>query len=80
MDRLIPKQEVMTYLNISRKTFERFVKDYGLPMIKLGYKRYIRENDLNNFLNNHTINKVENTVEVSEPSEEFEWKKIWDKI
>lgn len=78
MDRLIPKQEVMTYLNISRKTFERFVKDYGLPMIKLGYKRYIRENDLNDFLNNHTINKVENTVEVSEPSEEFEWKKIWD--
>ena len=70
----------MTYLNISRKTFERFVKDYGLPMIKLGYKRYIRENDLNDFLNNHTINKVENTVEVSEPSEEFEWKKIWDKI
>ena len=77
MDRLIPKQEVMTYLNISRKTFERFVKDYGLPMIKLGYKRYIRENDLNDFLNNHTINKVENTVEVSEPSEEFEWKKVW---
>ena len=77
MDRLIPKQEVMTYLNISRKTFERFVKDYGLPMIKLGYKRYIRENDLNDFLNNHTIDKVENTVEVSEPSEEFEWKKIW---
>ena len=77
MDRLIPKQEVMTYLNISRKTFERFVKDYGLPMIKLGYKRYIRENDLNDFLNNHTINKVENTVEVSEPSEEFELKKIW---
>ena len=77
MDRLIPKQEVMTYLNISRKTFERFVKDYGLPMIKLGYKRYIRENDLNDFLNNHTINKVENTVEVSDPSEEFEWKKIW---
>ena len=77
MDRLIPKQEVMTYLNISRKTFERFVKDYGLPMIKLGYKRYIRENDLNDFLNNHTINKVENTVEVSEPSEEVEWKKIW---
>ena len=77
MDRLIPKQEVMTYLNISRKTFERFVKDYGLPMIKLGYKRYIRENYLNDFLNNHTINKVENTVEVSEPSEEFEWKKIW---
>ena len=77
MDRLIPKQEVMTYLNISRKTFERFVKDYGLPMIKLGYKRYIRENDLNDFLNNYTINKVENTVEVSEPSEEFEWKKSW---
>jgi excisionase family DNA binding protein len=77
MDRLIPKQEVMTYLNISRKTFERFVKYYGLPMIKLGYKRYIRENDLNDFLNNYTINKVENTVEVSEPSEEFEWKKIW---
>jgi excisionase family DNA binding protein len=77
MDRLIPKQEVMTYLNISRKTFERFVKEYGLPMIKLGYKRYIRENDLNDFLNNYTINKVENTVEVSEPSEEFEWKKIW---
>jgi excisionase family DNA binding protein len=77
MDRLIPKPEVMTYLNISRKTFERFVKDYGLPMIKLGYKRYIRENDLNDFLNNYTINKVENTVEVSEPSEEFEWKKIW---
>ena len=77
MKKLISKQEVMTYLNISRKTFERFVKDYGLPMIKLGYKRYIRENDLNDFLNNHTINKVENTVEVSEPSEEFEWKKIW---
>jgi len=78
MDRLIPKQEVMTYLNISRKTFERFVKDYGLPMIKLGYKRYIRENDLNDFLNNYTINKVENTVEVSEPSEEFEWNDIWN--
>ena len=77
MDRLIPKQEVMTYLNISRKTFERLVRGYGLPMIKLGYKRYIRENDLNDFLNKHTVNQVENTVEVSEPSEHFEWKKIW---
>ena len=77
MDRLIPKQEVMTYLNISRKTFERLVRDYGLPMINLGYKRYIRESDLNDFLNKHTVNKVENIVEVSEHSEEFEWKKIW---
>lgn len=77
MDRLIPKQEIMTYLNISRKTFERLVRDYELPMIKLGYKRYIREKDLNDFLYKHTVNKVENTVEVSEPSEEFEWKKIW---
>ena len=77
MDRLIPKQEVMTYLNISRKTFERLVRGCGLPMIKLGYKRYIRENDLNDFLNKHTVNQVENTVEVSEPSEHFEWKKIW---
>ena len=76
MDRLIPKQEVMTYLNISRKTFEKLVKDYGLPMINLGYKRYIRENDLNDFLDKHTVNKVENTVEVSEPSKDFEWKKI----
>ena len=79
MKKLIPKQEVMTYLNISRKTFEKLVKDYGLPMINLGYKRYIRENDLNDFLDKHTVNKVENTVEVLEPSEEFEWKKIWGK-
>ena len=70
----------MTYLNISRKTFERLVRDYGLPVIKLGYKRYVRENDLEYFLDKHTINRVENTVEKlkdSEPLEEFEWKRIW---
>ena len=77
MDKSIPKQVVMNYLNISRKTFERMVRDCDLPMIKHGYKRYIRENDLNDFLNKHTVNKIENHVEVSEPSEQFEWKRIW---
>ena len=46
-DKLLTKYEVMDYLNISRRYFEKLVTEENLPIIKITQnKRYMRLSDL----------------------------------
>ena len=46
-DKLLTKYEVMDYLNISRRHFEKLVTEENLPIIKITQnKRYMRLSDL----------------------------------
>lgn len=80
-DKLLTKQEVLKYLNISRRTFENLVKEHNLPVIKITpYKRYVRLSHLDEYLDSRTKNKPQETT--SEPTTsppEFKWKRIWGK-
>ena len=79
-NRLMTKYEVMKYLNISRRYFERLVEEGQLPVIKISQnKRYVRSEDLNRYLNTKMINKPTQTLQEVHPEEEFEWKNIWSK-
>ena len=77
-DKLLTKYEVMTYLNISRRHFEKLVTEENLPIIKITKnKRYMRLSDLHRYLNTKMINKSQETNQESTPKEPFEWNRIW---
>ena len=79
-DKLLTKQEVMTYLNISRRHFEKLVTEENLPIIKITQnKRYMRLSDLNRYLNTKMINKPQETTQESLSEDDFQWKNIWSK-
>lgn len=77
-DKLLTKYEVMDYLNISRRHFEKLVTEENLPIIKITQnKRYMRLSDLNRYLNTKMINKPQ---EINQESQsDFQWKNIWSK-
>ena len=78
-DRLLTKYEVMETLKISRKHFEKLVKEKELPMIQITpYKRYVRSSQLNRYIDERTINKPQEINQELEP-DEFKWKNIWGK-
>ena len=78
-DKLLTKYEVMDYLNISRRHFEKLVTEGNLPIIKITQnKRYMRLSDLHMYLNTKMINKPKEISQSSEP-DEFKWNKIWNK-
>ena len=77
-DKLLTKYEVMDYLNISRRHFEKLVTEENLPIIKITQnKRYMRLSDLNRYLNTKMINKSQESEQESQP--DFEWNNIWSK-
>ena len=62
-DKLLTKYEVMDYLNISRRHFEKLVTEENLPIIKITQnKRYMRLSDLNRYLNTKMVNKPQETT------------------
>ena len=76
-DRLLTKYEVMGTLKISRKHFEKLVKENELPMIQITpYKRYVRSSHLNRYIDERTINKPQEITQESE-IDNFKWKNIW---
>ena len=78
-DRLLTKYEVMSFLNISRRHFEKLVQEKELPMIQITpYKRYVRSSHLNRYIDERTINKPQEITQESE-TVEFKWKNIWSK-
>ena len=78
-DRLLTKYEVMDTLKISRKHFEKLVKEKELPMIQITpYKRYVRISHLNRYIDERTINKPQEITQESE-TDNFKWKNIWGK-
>ena len=77
-DKLMTKQEVMTYLNISRRHFEKLVTEDNLPIIKITKnKRYMRLSDLHRYLNTKMVNQPQEVNQESQPEESFQWKNIW---
>ena len=79
-DKLLTKYEVMEYLNISRRHFEKLVSEGDLPIIKITEnKRYMRSSDLNQYLNTKMINKPQETLQEVEPDNDFQWNNIWSK-
>ena len=75
-DKLMTKQEVMTYLNISRRHFEKLVTEENLPIIKITKnKRYMRLSDLNRYLNTKMLNQPQEVNQESQP--DFHWNNIW---
>ena len=79
-DRLLTKYEVMETLKISRKHFEKLVKEKELPMIQITpYKRYVRSSHLNRYIDERTINKPQEITQESE-TDNFKWKNIWGKL
>ena len=55
-DRLLTKYEVMETLKISRKHFEKLVKEKELPMIQITpYKRYVEVLTLTDTLMNELL-------------------------
>jgi len=56
MEERITKQQLQKMYNVSRFTIEDWVKNQGLPMIKISeYKRYIRKSDLLKWEEEHYI-------------------------
>lgn len=79
-DKLLTKYEVMDYLNISRRHFEKLVTEENLPIIKITQnKRYMRLSDLHRYLNTKMINKPQETVQEIQPETDFQWNNIWSK-
>ena len=77
-DKLLTKYEVMDYLNISRRRFEKLVSEENLPIIKITQnKRYMRLSDLNRYLNTKMVNQPQEVNQESQP--DFQWKNIWGK-
>ena len=76
-DRLLTKYEVMEYLSISRKMFEKLVQEKELPMIQITpYKRYVRSSHLNRYIDERTINQPQEITQESE-TDDFQWNNIW---
>ena len=77
-DKLLTKYEVMTYLNISRRHFEKLVTEDNLPIIKITQnKRYMRLSDLQRYMNSKMINQPHKITQEAEP--DFQWNNIWSK-
>jgi len=79
-DKLMTKYEVMDYLNISRRHFEKLVTEDNLPIIKITKnKRYMRLSDLNRYLNTKMVNKPQEITQEVPKTEDFQWNNIWSK-
>ena len=79
-DKLLTKYEVMTYLNISRRHFEKLVTEENLPIIKITKnKRYMRLSDLQRYLNTKMVNQPQEITQEVQPESDFQWNNIWGK-
>tara|TARA_B110000908_G_scaffold75286_1_gene90675 strand:- start:134 stop:382 length:249 start_codon:yes stop_codon:yes gene_type:complete len=79
-DKLLTKYEVMEYLNISRRHFEKLVSEDNLPIIKITQnKRYMRLSDLHRYLNTKMVNQHQEITQEVQPESDFQWNNIWSK-
>ena len=49
----ISKQEVMKRMNWTRHTFEMMRRDKGMPVYSIGYKRYVRLQEFQEWMEQH---------------------------
>ena len=79
-DKLLTKYEVMDYLNISRRHFEKLVTEENLPIIKITQnKRYMRLSDLQRYMNTKMVNQPQEITQEVQPESDFQWNNIWSK-
>ena len=79
-DKLLTKYQVMEYLNISRRHFEKLVSEDNLPIIKITQnKRYMRLSDLHRYLNTKMVNQHQEITQEVQPESDFQWNNIWSK-
>ena len=79
-DKLLTKYQVMKYLNISRRHFEKLVTEENLPIIKITKnKRYMRLSDLQRYMNTKMVNQPQEITQEVQPESDFQWNNIWSK-
>ena len=79
-DKLLTKYQVMEYLNISRRHFEKLVTEENLPIIKITKnKRYMRLSDLQRYMNTKMVNQPQEITQEVQPESDFQWNNIWSK-
>ena len=60
MEERISKQELMELYSVDRSTIESWVKNYGLPMIRISsHSKYVKPKDLYEWEKQMTENKTE---------------------
>ncbi len=56
----ISKQELEKLYSVDRATIESWVKNHGLPMIKINsHSKFVKKSDLEKWESNMTKNKIE---------------------
>ena len=63
----------MEMFSIHRQTFDRWVQYRKLPLIRIGNRKWIKGDDLNRWLGEHSTHPNEEKIE------EFQWRTIWGK-
>jgi len=53
----ITKKEFLKEFKIDRHTMAKWISERGLPIKRIGYKTYISKNELNDWLNEFSVNE-----------------------
>ena len=69
----IPKKQFLKEMGISRYTFSLWIKEKGLPIIRIGYKTFVPFSEYKEWEKKYHKNIPQN----SELNKEFEWKNIF---
>ena len=69
----IPKKQFLKEMGISRYTFSLWIKEKGLPIIRIGYKTFVPFSEYKEWEKKYHKNIPQN----SEQNKEFEWKNIF---
>ena len=57
---LLSPKDIVSYLGVSKATVYTLLKRKDLPVIKIGSRKYVTKDDLNNWLKKQVIDKEEN--------------------
>ena len=53
----ISKKDLIKELQINRKTFKKWVDSEKLPIIRIGNKVYVRDEEFNDWLKQYSVNE-----------------------
>ena len=53
----ITKKEFLKEFRIDRHTMDKWISERGLPIRKIGYKTYIQKEELNQWMNEFSVNE-----------------------
>jgi predicted DNA-binding transcriptional regulator AlpA len=70
------KNEIIKMFSIHRQTFDKWVVERKLPLIRIGNRKWVRWVDMEKWLEKNSINH-QPLIETN--SEEIQWRSIWGK-